>query len=52
MKLMGGPNITANLYGICLSEHETCPYADAVEIGGNIWNAWQDAEGLYPQIRP
>ena len=29
---MGGPNITANLYCICSSRHETCAYADAVQI--------------------
>ena len=34
--ILGGPNITANLYFICLSEHETCAYADAVQICGNI----------------
>ena len=32
--MLGGPNITANLYCICLSEHETCAYADAVQICG------------------
>ena len=32
----GGPNITANLYCICLSEHKTCAYADEVDICGNI----------------
>ena len=35
-KLLVGPNIIANLYCICLSEHETCAYADAVHICGNI----------------
>ena len=30
--LLGGPNITANLYCICLSEHETRVYADAAQI--------------------
>ena len=35
-KVQGGPNITANLYCICLSEHETCTYADGVQICGNI----------------
>ena len=30
--VLGGPNITANLYCICFSEHETCAYADAVQI--------------------
>ena len=34
--LLGGPNIAANLYCICSSEHETCTYADAVQICGNI----------------
>ena len=34
--LLGGPEITANLYCICLSEHETCAYADAVPICSNI----------------
>ena len=33
---LGGPNITANLYCICLSEHETCAYADAVQMCGHI----------------
>ena len=37
--LQGGPNITANLYCICLSENETFAYADGVQICGNIWNA-------------
>jgi len=32
----GGPNITANLYCICLNEHETYAYADAVQNYGNI----------------
>ena len=32
----GGPNITANLYCICLSEHEMCTHANAVQICGNI----------------
>ena len=31
----GGPYITVNLYSICLSEHEACTYADAVQICGN-----------------
>ena len=31
--VQGGPNITANLYGI--SEHETCAYADAAQICGD-----------------
>ena len=31
-----GPNITANHCCICLSEHDTCAYADAVQICGNI----------------
>ena len=35
--VQGGPNITANLYGI--SEHETYAYANAVQICGDIWNA-------------
>ena len=30
------PNITANLSCICLSEHETCAYADAVQMCGHI----------------
>ena len=34
--LQGGPNITAHLYCICLSEHETCAYADAVHISNTI----------------
>ena len=33
--ILGGPNDTANLYSICLSKHETCTYADAVQICGN-----------------
>ena len=33
--LQGGPYITANLYRICLSDHETCAWADAVQICGN-----------------
>ena len=37
--VQSGPNITANLYIICLSECETCAYADAVPIFGNLWNA-------------
>ena len=37
-KILGGPNITANLFCICLSEHETCAYANAVQICGNIGN--------------
>ena len=37
--LLGGPNITANLYCICSSENETYAYADAVQICGDIWNA-------------
>ena len=37
--IQGGPYITANLYCICLSEHETWTQADAVQIFGNIWNA-------------
>ena len=36
--LLGEPNITWNLYCIWLNEHETCSYADAVQICGNIWN--------------
>ena len=35
-QLLGGPNITSNLYCICLSKHETCAYADVVQICGNI----------------
>ena len=31
--------ITANLYCICLKEHETCASTDAVQICGSIWNA-------------
>ena len=38
-RLLGGQNITANLYCICLSEHETYAYTDAVNIYGNICNA-------------
>ena len=34
--LLDGPNITVNLYCICLSEHETGDYTDAVKICGNI----------------
>ena len=34
--LQGGPNITAILYCICLSEHVTCAYPDALPICGNI----------------
>ena len=30
--LLGGPNITANLSFICLSEHETCAHVDTVQI--------------------
>ena len=37
--LLGVSYVTANLYCICLSEHETCPYVDAVQLCGNIWNA-------------
>ena len=37
--ILSVPKFTANLYCICLSEHETCAYADAVQICGNIWNA-------------
>ena len=33
--LQGEPYLTANLYCICLIEHETC----AVQICGKIWNA-------------
>ena len=29
----------ANLYCICINEHETCAYADAVHICDNIFNA-------------
>ena len=36
LKYTGGPNITAKLYCICLSEHETRAYTDAVRICGNI----------------
>ena len=39
-KVLGGPNITANLYCISLSEHETCAYTDAVQICDNIGNAY------------
>ena len=35
-KLQGGPNITVNLFCIWLNEKETCTYADAVQICGNI----------------
>ena len=38
-KLQGGPYITANLYCILWSEHETYAQADALHICGNIWNA-------------
>ena len=34
--VQGGPNITVNLYHICLDEHEPCAYADAVHICGSI----------------
>ena len=34
--IQGGPYITANLYCISLSEHETCAQGDAVQINGNI----------------
>ena len=34
--LLGGPYSTANMYCICLSEHEQCAYADAVQICGDI----------------
>ena len=34
--LLGGPNTTANLYCIFLSENETCTYADEVQVFGNI----------------
>ena len=34
--VQGGPFITANLYCICLSEHEACASADAIHICGSI----------------
>ena len=37
--ILGVPKFTVNLYCICLSEHETCAYADTVQICGIIWNA-------------
>jgi len=39
--VQSGPYITVILYCICLSEHETCAYPDAVQICGNIFNAQQ-----------
>ena len=33
--ILGGPNITANLCCICLSEHETCAYSDTIQICGD-----------------
>ena len=35
-QVQGGPNNTANLHYICLIEHETFAYADAVQICDNI----------------
>ena len=34
--LWGKPNVTANVYCICLSEHEACAYAYAVQMCGHI----------------
>ena len=34
--ILGGPNITATMYCICLSELETCAYADAVQYNNEI----------------
>ena len=31
-----GPNINANMYCICLSKHEICAHADAVQTGTDL----------------
>ena len=36
VKVLSVPKFTANLYCICLSEHETCAEADAAQICGNL----------------
>ena len=40
--VQGGPYIIANLYRICLSEHEPWALVDAVQICGNVANAQYD----------